>query len=103
MQTVNQNLHAVVEYKRYVDSLMIASEIYFEFKPMDISQSETLMHNFARFLAAKSITLQMYSAEWDMFIKHLELFANNEYFIHTQAMMDCNPVQLLVHAILDYN
>ena len=71
---------------------MIASEIYFEFKPMDISENETLMNNFARFLAAKSIALQMYSPEWDTFIKHLELFANNEYFIHTQTMMDCNPV-----------
>lgn len=101
LQALGSNSNAIQEYKRYVDNLIAASEIYFEQKPMDVAYNKQVMTNFARFISAESVVSQLYSAEWNTFIKHLEIFSRNQFFANTVGDFDSNPVQMLIHAILD--
>jgi hypothetical protein len=61
------------------------------------------MTQFARYLCAKSVTIALYSPEWDQFIKLLYDHANNEFHANTCGDLDSNPVQLLINAFIDFN
>ena len=61
------------------------------------------MTMFARYLCAKSVTTPLHSPEWEQFIKLLEEHAKNEFHANTCGDLDCNPVQLLINAFIDFN
>jgi hypothetical protein len=104
INSVAQNEKAVDEYKRYTLSLIAAGNIYYHYNSLiTYAGSDSAMTEFARYLCATSITTPLYSPEWENFIRLCKHHAENELNANTYGDLEGNPVQLLIHAFIDFD